>query len=354
MAHPFEDKLFAFIGNPKRCTRREAREALDAVGGVTDESISTFTEFVVAFEHDGKTKKYAKAVKDSNNGYLILLDEDQFFDILDGKAKPPAKPDFGKGVMKLSPKNLEAYAKQEEKAWNNILNHKRMKNMAKYGTTMPDGSIARVDLRPLDSTRRILEMMKNQPDQYGIVISDTPHDCCSVCSRAAKIHIKDDEGSDYVKFCQDCYNEMIAAYIGTEMPDFIPEQFLCKDDTGKSHKFDIEFLIFATGKELTAREKGKFKRRIEMHGELNADVGVMLQLLKKKIIKAINTTHIDERGYIKDCVAKGYIDYNRKRDDYDIVIDGKPYTWEELKKNVSLHEGWNIKIEFSDADEVLE
>jgi len=92
MSHPFEDKLFEFIGNPKRCTRREAREALDAVGGVTDERILSFTDYAVAFEHDGKTKKYAKAVKDSDKGFLILLDENEFFDILEGKSEPPIEP----------------------------------------------------------------------------------------------------------------------------------------------------------------------------------------------------------------------------------------------------------------------
>jgi hypothetical protein len=351
MSHPFEDKLFAFIGNPKRCSRRQAREALDAVGGVTDERILSFTEYVVAFEHDGKTKKYAKAVKDSNKGYLILLDEDQFFDILEGKSEPPSKANREKHVLVIETE--ESRIRQEE-SWKELLNHKRMTNMAKYGTTMPDGSIAKIDLRPLDLTRRIVEMMKKQPEQYGFVIPDTPHDYCNACGKPAKVHFRANEDSDYIKLCQDCYNDMMAEYTGIEMPDFIPQQFLCNDDAGKSHKFDIEFLIFATGKELTTKEKGKFKRRIKVHGELDADVGEMLQLLKRKIIKAINTIHIDERGYINNGIAEGYIDYNSKRDDYDIIIDGKPYTWEELKKNISMHEGWNIRIEFGDYDDVVE
>ena len=36
------------------------------------------------------------------------------------------------------------------------------------------------------------------------------------------------------------------------------------------------------------------------------------------------------------------------------MIDGKPYTWEDLKKNISAREGWNIRIEFGDFNDVVE
>jgi L-rhamnose mutarotase len=355
MSHPFENKIFALIGSPERCSRRDVYEALAAVGGIIDDRISTFTEYVVEFKHNGKTKKYAKALEDNKKGYLILLNEVQLFDIIDGKAKAPVRPDFGKDMEVLQPlKKHEAYTRQQEKEWNDLLNHKRMSNMAKYGVTMPDGSIAKIDLRPLDLTRRLLELMKKHPDQYGFVIPSTPYEYCNVCGRSAKVHIRADKDSEYIKLCQDCYNEMMAEFTGTEMPEFIPEQFMCDDESGKSHKFNIEFLIFATGKDLTAKEIGKSKRRIQVHGELDADVGAMLQLLKRKIIKAINTKHIDESGYINNGIAEGYIEYNSKRKDHDVIIDGKPFTWEELKKNISSHEGWNIRIELNDVDDIVE
>ena len=356
ISHPFEDKVFAFIGDPVRCSRREAYEALAAVGGILDDRISTFTEYVVEFKHNGKTKKYAKALSDNKKGYLLLLSESQFFDIIEGKAEPPPKRNFrGEDVYQLQPlKKYEEYTKQQEKEWKDLLNYKRMSNMARYGVTMPDGSVAKIDLRSLDLTRRLLEIMKKQPDKYGFVIPNATYEYCSVCGKAAKVHIRADVDSDYLKFCQDCYNEMMAEFTGIKIPEFIPEQCMFKDNSGKSHKFDIDFLIFATGIELTAKEKGKYKRRIQVHGELTADISQMLQLLKQKIIKAINTKHIDERGYINNGIAEGNIEYNSKRDDYDIIIDGKPYTWEGLKKNISSHEGWNIKIEFGAIDDVLE
>lgn len=355
MSHPFEDKIFVLIGSPERCSRRDVYEALAVVGGIIDDRISTFTEYVIEFKHNGKTKKYIKALEDSKNGYLFLLNETQFFDIIDGKIEPPVKPEYKNDAEVLQPlKKYEAYTKQQEKDWNDLLNHKRMSNMAKYGVTMPDGSVAKIDLRPLDLTRRLLELLKTQPDQFGYVITDTPHNYCNNCGKSAKVHVRAGDDSEYIKLCQDCYNEMMAEFTGIEMPGFIPEQFMCNDKFEISHKFNIEFLIFATGKELTANEIGKFKRRIKVHGELDADIGEMLQLLKKKIIKAINTKYIDERGYINNSIAEGYIDYNNKRGDHDVIIDGKPYTWEELKQNISSHEGWNVRIEFFDVDDVVE
>ena len=60
MSHPFRDKIVVFIGKPTRCTRQEARDALFAVGGIIDENISTFVNYVVAFRDAEKTKKYKK------------------------------------------------------------------------------------------------------------------------------------------------------------------------------------------------------------------------------------------------------------------------------------------------------
>jgi len=91
MEHPFSDKFFVFIGNPKRCSRKDARNALGEVNGVIDERITTFTHYVVAFEGAEKTKVYQKAVEYDKYGSVALLNEEQFFDILEGKTEPPEK-----------------------------------------------------------------------------------------------------------------------------------------------------------------------------------------------------------------------------------------------------------------------
>jgi hypothetical protein len=59
-------------------------------------------------------------------------------------------------------------------------------------------------------------------------------------------------------------------------------------------------------------------------------------------------------GYFTESKAVGYIEHNRERDACDIIIDGKPYTWPELEKNIRAHEGFKIKIEFGDIGDELD
>jgi len=354
MSHPFENKLFVFIGNPIRCSRREAIDALTTVNGVIEERISTFTDFAVEFYHNGMTKKHKIAVEHDRKGCLVLLNESQFFDILEGKTKPPDRSEHVKPTLVKMKGDFEAYSKQLEKNRDEMLNQKRINNMAKYGITMPDGSITKVDLRPLDITRRILELMKTQPDHVGYVIVGTPYDKCDVCDNPIKVHINNNRGDEYGKLCEDCYNKLMAEFTGTVVPDIIPKQLSVKDNKGKIHHFDLEFMIFANGKMLTAIERGPFKYKAEVHGELYIEFETMLKALKHKLKKELSIKYMDDKGRIANGIAVGYIEYNSKRDACDIIIDGKPYTWSDLEKNIPTHEGWKIKIEFGDFDDVLE
>jgi hypothetical protein len=75
----------------------------------------------------------------------------------------------------------------------------------------------------------------------------------------------------------------------------------------------------------------------------------MLDTLEKRIKKELFVYYMDKNGLISKDKAVGYIDYNEDRDECDIIIDGLPYTWEDLEKNISAREGWNIKIEFTSS-----
>jgi len=76
MPHPFSDKLFVFIGNPKRCSRQVARDALVEVGGVPEERYSVYTHYSIAFSGAEKTKLYEKATERDRYGHTVLLNEE--------------------------------------------------------------------------------------------------------------------------------------------------------------------------------------------------------------------------------------------------------------------------------------
>jgi hypothetical protein len=105
---------------------------------------------------------------------------------------------------------------------------------------------------------------------------------------------------------------------------------------------------------LTATEKGKQRRKVDVHGELTDDFYLMLEILKSRIKKALSIKYMDRSGYFREDKAVGYIEYNSESEACDIIIDGNPYSWRELEKNISSHEGWKIKIEFGDVGDELD
>jgi hypothetical protein len=131
-----------------------------------------------------------------------------------------------------------------------------------------------------------------------------------------------------------------------EAPENVPERLSFKSRRKKPHEFEIEFLIFGTGKSLTATEIGETNRIVDVWGDMDDDFDEMMILLEKRIKKSLSVRYMGADGHIKDNKVAGYISWNHDRDSVDIIIDGKPYSWEELKRHVSSREGWKIKIEF--------
>lgn len=144
LAHHFTDKLFVFIGNPTRCSRQTARESLTAVGGVLDERIIMFTHYVVAFSGAEKTKTYRKAAEYAGYGQLALLNEEQFFDVLEGKAQPPEKknPPQNDNIIITEARNPEAREAEMQRAVDYMVMKKRAKNFMRYGNPVPDNESA--------------------------------------------------------------------------------------------------------------------------------------------------------------------------------------------------------------------
>jgi len=59
-------------------------------------------------------------------------------------------------------------------------------------------------------------------------------------------------------------------------------------------------MIFANGKSLTARQLGERKYKVDVHRDLDDDVGTMLETLKQRVKKALSITFMNPDGYISD------------------------------------------------------
>ena len=159
MAHPFQDKLVVFIGTPLRCKRKEARDALIRVGGVTDDKVTSFTNYVVAFSGAEGTQAYKKAVKYS--GLLVMLTEEQFIDILDGKAVPPEPPQPNSDIVVSPARDEEAREREREQFASEHLAHKRINSMARDGIQTSEGRV-KVDMRLLEKMAHASKALKEK------------------------------------------------------------------------------------------------------------------------------------------------------------------------------------------------
>ena len=126
------------------------------------------------------------------------------------------------------------------------------------------------------------------------------------------------------------------------------------DRNGRIHEFDIEFIIFGTGKSLTATEVGKTRRKADVWGSLDDNYSEMLDALYQRIKKALSVKYMDREGHIKDQKMVGYIDYDSDLKKWVVYVDGNRYTWDELGQNIPSYEGWKIKIEFVGIGEELD
>jgi hypothetical protein len=355
MAHPFQDKLFVFIGNLVRCSRQKARDMLTEVGGVTDDRIGVFTHYAVAFNGAETTKVFQRAKERDSHGHMVLLNEGQFFNVLEGNAKPPEKKVLQprKGTVIFPATNPEAAEREHDRWTQYVVNKKRAKNMARYGVPTPEVGRIRADFRNPESIRQIVELMKS--NATGTVMSTAGNfDWCDNCGKSSKVIIDDIDGNIISNVCLDCYNLLMAEMTGTEVPPYIPKKLSFESNGGETRDFEIEFIIYANGKSLTAIEIGETKRKADVFGALDDDFEKMLEALSERIKKTLSVTYMKPDGYFTENKAVGYIEYNSDREACKIIIDGKPYTLEDLTRNIFAHNGWKIKIEFGDIGDELD
>ena len=177
MPHPFADKLFVFIATPVRCSRQSARDALTAVGGVVDDRMGVFTHYAVAFSGAEKTKVYEKATKYDKLGSIVLLNEEQFFDILEGRAALPKKkkPPILDGIIISEARDPKADEEAFERVRKDFIENKRLLSMARHGIPAPDGGRIKADLRPLNNITRMERFLegKAKAEQFRSKIAVT-------------------------------------------------------------------------------------------------------------------------------------------------------------------------------------
>ncbi|MGD6968553.1 DUF7686 domain-containing protein [Rossellomorea vietnamensis] len=183
---------------------------------------------------------------------------------------------------------------------------------------------------------------------------------CDQCKKGnAKIHLKMDEGVPNLVLCSDCYNEVMAEELGVSYEELLIKSFEMEDCLGEVHQFDIHQRVFPNGIFLEASERKEYGYFFAIHDELGVSAAQLLQKLMEKVKKGLSQKYIEEneRGGVSQPVLAG--DEVWGRIEYDetgngvplMVVDGKPYKWEEFGKMLSASEGFQFRLkicEFTD------
>jgi hypothetical protein len=141
------------------------------------------------------------------------------------------------------------------------------------------------------------------------------------------------------------------------------ETFSLKDCQGISRTFYVERRIHPTGIYLEAAENIEFGYKFAVHGELNSNQPELLNKLIEKARKGIGKQYLETKVFpsrqayntISNSQITGLIEYDEtSKESPLVIIDGKPFTWEEVGKMLMAYEGFQIKLMMYDITDDVE
>ncbi|XTP54066.1 hypothetical protein Q5760_22465 [Niallia sp. Krafla_26] len=135
------------------------------------------------------------------------------------------------------------------------------------------------------------------------------------------------------------------------------ESFSLKDYQGMNRTFFVERQILPQGIYLEAVENVKFGYKFGVQGELHSNQTDMLNQLMEKTRNGLAEQQVKTEFFpngqkyntlIHDQFT-GLIEYDEGSNIAPlIIIDGKPFTWEEVGKMMMTYEGFQIKVKVYD------
>ena len=179
---------------------------------------------------------------------------------------------------------------------------------------------------------------------------------CERCEGTeAKVHVKMEP--DSMHLCTNCYNQLMAEELEIDLDELV-ETFSMKDGQGVSRTFNVERLINPLGVYLEAAENIEYGYKFAVYGELTSNQQELLTKLIEKVRKGIREQQVETKVFpngqayhsIINDQFKGLIEYDETSQDTPLVIiDGKPFTWEQVGKMLMSYEGFQVKVEMHEV-----
>ena len=162
--------------------------------------------------------------------------------------------------------------------------------------------------------------------------------------------------------CYDCFNVEMATRMGVDFDHTPVQPIELTDAAGVKHRFEIQSLLVATGREMIAREvpapdSGGY--RFAVLDDFEADAWDLFQRLYKKMRREMAVRHVKKTKYgwqlTKDDRLVGRIEWDPETDGQVpvLVIDGKPFSWDEVGRMLMSFEGFTLEARVVDSIEVV-
>ncbi|MDC3418573.1 DUF7713 domain-containing protein [Aquibacillus salsiterrae] len=183
---------------------------------------------------------------------------------------------------------------------------------------------------------------------------------CDVCNKnEVKITMAHTDGDE--RLCLHCYNEQMVDMLGVELESHL-ESFSVNDDTGVRRNFVVSQKLDPIGIFIEAKETIEYGYRFVVHGEVDCNQSELFQQLIDKVnhgvAKSYLTTSSSPSGFESESIIDddvvGRLEYDGPDRGPLVIIDGKPYTWEQLGDMVMSFEGFQFKLKMFDPTDDVE
>lgn len=166
--------------------------------------------------------------------------------------------------------------------------------------------------------------------------------------------------TDVGAFCASCHNRWAAERLGVRFDGSALAPVTVAGPGGASHRFDITSHLGPTGHAMTAREitsDGSEGYEFRVIGDCEADPLALFARLYERIRAALAAPSLErsEPGWRpKDDRVQGRITWDPDGSGHPVlVIDGRPFTWDEVGRMLASYEGFLVDIRLEDATFVV-
>ena len=184
---------------------------------------------------------------------------------------------------------------------------------------------------------------------------------CGRCKQPLKPHESISVANVGVR-CYRCFNDETAATMGVEFDNAPLQPVTVCDADGVARIFEFRSMLVATGHALHAREISPHEREgyeFSVLGDFEANVWDLFRLLYERIRRELAVRHI-ERGELgwritdaRRLAGRIVWDPDRAGEVPMLVVDGRPFTWDEVGRMLMSFEGFTLRAVVDDTIEVV-